>query len=101
MRSWIRWVALVAVASLLGSVYVQYLVTHPLRMGAYLSFCFLLIFVLLLILTRYFAGGQRLGAIALSLVAYAAGWYIMTGVVLDREDSRPMPWRVPLRCGPS
>jgi hypothetical protein len=91
MRLWIRFFAPVALGLLLGSVYVQYLVTHPLRMSIYLSFCFLLLFALVLILNRYFSGGQRLGAIVLSLVAYAAGWYIMTSVVLDREDYRPMP----------
>ena len=91
MRSILRWFALVALGLLLGSAYVQYLVAHPLRMDIYLSFCFLAIFALVFIVARYFTGGQRIGAIVLSLAAYAAGWYIMTVVVLDRQDSRPMP----------
>jgi hypothetical protein len=91
MKSLIRWVAIVVIGLLLGSAYVQYLVAHPVQMDIYLSFVFLAIFALVFICTRYFSGGQRIGAIAISLVAYAAGWYVMTVVVLDREDSRPMP----------
>lgn len=91
MRNVIRWLSIVVIGLLLGSAYIQYLVAHPLRMDIYLSFVFIAIFALIFICTRYFSGGQRIGAIALALVAYAGGWYVMTDVILDREDSRPMP----------
>jgi len=91
MRGFVRWLSIVVLGLLLGSAYIQYLVAHPLQMDIYLSFVFIAIFALVFICVRYFSGGQRVGAIALALVAYAGGWYVMTDVVLDREDSRPMP----------
>lgn len=87
----IRWFVIAVLGLLLGSSYVQYLVSHPLRMDIYLSFVFVTIFVLIFLCARSFFGGQRIAAIAVVLVTYAAGWYVMTDVILDREDSRPMP----------
>ena len=43
------------------------------------------LFALIIVLARYFSGAQRIGAIVVSLLAYAAGWYIMTDVILDRQ----------------
>lgn len=91
MRRLILWLFTLGLAFLLGSTMVQYLVTHPLRMSAYLAFSCFALFLLIALLARSFRSGQRLVAIALSLGACAAGWYIMTAVVLNREDHRPMP----------
>lgn len=91
MRSSLRWPMVAALAALLGAAYIQYLVTQPLRMSLYLSACFVLLFALIVLLARGFAGRGRLAAIALSLIAYAGGWYAMTASVLGREDYRPMP----------
>ncbi len=91
MRALFRWIFTLGLALLLGSALVQYLVSHPLRMSAYLAFSCLALFVLIVMLARSFSGAPRLAAIVLSVGACAAGWYIMTVVVLDRQDSRPMP----------
>jgi len=89
MHSSIRSLVAAVLATLLGAAYVQYLVTNPLGMSLYLSACFVLLFALIVLLSRGFAGRGRLAAVALSLVAYAAGWYGMTAAVLGREDYRP------------
>ena len=86
-----RWVLILVLGLLLGSSYVQYLVSHPLQMDIYLSFVFITIFVLIVVCTRSFSGRQRFGAVGVVLASYATGWYIMTDVILDRQDSRPMP----------
>jgi hypothetical protein len=91
MRKVIAWCALLILSLLLGSLYVQFLVTHPLRMSTYLALSYLALFAVVVILARYFRGGQRLVAAVLSVAVFAAGWYVMTGVVLDREDYRPIP----------
>jgi sirohydrochlorin ferrochelatase len=85
------WCALLIASLLLGSLYVQFLVTHPLRMSTYLAFSYLALFAIVVILARYFRGGQRFIAASLSVAVFAVGWYVMTGVVLDREDYRPIP----------
>lgn len=91
MRSSIRWLAAAMLAALIGAAYVEYLITHPLYMSLYLSACFVLLFALIILLARGFSGRARLAAVALSLVAYAGGWYAMTNVVLSREDHRLIP----------
>ena len=48
-------------------------------------------FALIVVIARNFSGTARWGAIAVAIVAYAAGWYLMTASVLSREDYRPMP----------
>jgi len=91
MLSKLRWIVIVFLALLLGAASVQYMVAHPVRMSAYLGLSLVTFFVLLVALARYFSSGQRLAAIALSLVTFAAGWYMMTDVVLSRDTDRPMP----------
>ena len=91
IRSIIRWLVPTLLALLLGSACVQYLVTHPLRMDIYLGFCFAALFAIAVILARYFVGTERVVGIAVCVTAFAVGWYTMTGVVLSRQDDRPMP----------
>ena len=91
MRSVFRWLLPLGLAVLLGSTLVQYLVTHPLRMSAYLSASLVILFVLIVLIARLFAGLQRGTAVVLCLLACATGWYIMTSVVMSREDYRPIP----------
>lgn len=91
MLSKLRWILIIFLALLLGSASVQFMVAHPMRMSAYLGLSLVTLFVLLVALARYFNSGQRLAAIALSLVTFASGWFVMTDVVLSRTDDRPMP----------
>ena len=91
MRSIIRWIAVLLLASLAGAAYIQYLTTHPLLTARFLSLTFIALFALIVVIARHFSGSQRWGAIAVAIVAYAAGWYVMTASVLSREDYRPMP----------
>jgi hypothetical protein len=91
MSTLVRWLLPLFLALLLGSTFVQYLVTHPLRMSAYLSVSLLILFVLLVLLARSFSGTQRWTASVLCVLALATGWYVMTDVVMGREDHRPMP----------
>jgi hypothetical protein len=91
VMTYIRWIIVGALALLLGASAVQYLVASPAWMSGYLSLTFLTLFAVIIVQARYFAGAQRAGAIALGLIAFVAGWYSMTGVVLSRADERPMP----------
>jgi len=91
MLNKLRWIVIVFLGLLLGAASVQYMVAHPMRMSAYLGLSLVTLFVLLVALARYFRSKQRLAAIALSLVTFVAGWYVMTGVVLSRDTYRPMP----------
>jgi sirohydrochlorin ferrochelatase len=87
----IRWGIICLLALLAGATTVEYLVAHPLRMSAYLAATLVLVFLLLVLLVRYFAAGRRIAAVVVSLVAFAVGWYVMTDVLLQRQDYRPMP----------
>jgi len=91
MLSKLRWMLIVFLALLLGAASVQFMVAHPMRMSAYLGLSLFTLFALVVALARYFSSGQRLAAIALSLVTFAAGWFVMTDVVLSRATDRPMP----------
>lgn len=91
MRNLLRWILVALFALLAGSAYVQYLTTHPLQIGTYLSITFIAVFALVVVIARYFSGALVFGAVGAALVAYAAGWYLMTASVLSREDYRPMP----------
>ena len=91
MRLWLRWTLLMGLGLLLGACLVQFLVVHPTRMAIYLSICFIILFAILLILARPFRGPQRIAGIVASVVAFAAGWYVMTSVIMERQDHRPIP----------
>lgn len=90
-RSFVRWLVVIALTLVAGSAYVQYLTTHPVQMAGYLSVTFIAVFAVIVVIARYFNGAQRIGAVLLAIVAYAAGWYMTTASVLSREDYRPMP----------
>ncbi|MFW2403375.1 MAG: hypothetical protein ACN4GT_01330 [Gammaproteobacteria bacterium] len=91
MRSIFRWFVVLLLAALAGSAYIQYLTSHPLHMSSFLSLTFIAVFALIVVIARNFSGTARWGAVAMAIVAYAAGWYLMTASVLSREDYRPMP----------
>jgi sirohydrochlorin ferrochelatase len=86
-----RWTIALAIALLMGATYVQYMVSEPLRMNIYLTGSLALLFALIVMLARWFSGTRRFIAVAAFCAAFAAGWYIMTAVVFDREDYRPIP----------
>jgi len=100
MRSTLRWLAALLLALLAGSAYVQYLTSHPLQMTGFLSLTFIAVFALIVVIARNFSGTARWGAIAMAIVAYAAGWYLMTASVLSRHDYRPMPELVRAKSDP-
>jgi hypothetical protein len=86
-----RWFVLPALSLVSGVAYVQYLVAHPVQISLYLSVTFIALFAGLVVIARYFAAGQRVVALAIAILAYTGGWYLMTDSVLSREDHRPMP----------
>lgn len=96
MLSKLRWVLFVFLALLPGAASLQFMVAHPMRMSAYLGLSLVTLFVLLVALARYFNSGQQLVAIALSLVTFVAGWFVMTDVLLSRTDDRP--WQPKRTC---
>jgi len=87
----VRWVALVIFSFAAGAAYVQYLVAHPIQISLYLSVTFVALFAAIAVFARYIPVGRRVAALALAVLAYTGGWYLMTEAVLLREDYRPMP----------
>jgi protoheme ferro-lyase len=85
------WFIVVSVAFVLGLATVNFLTTHPLRMNAQLALCCALAFGLILLLAFSVDGSARLIAIGLSVVAFSAGYYVMTNRFLAREDTRVIP----------
>ncbi|MBN1452469.1 MAG: ferrochelatase [Anaerolineales bacterium] len=85
------WLYVVALAGLLGVLFVQYLSVHPLQMSFYLFATCVVFFVLIVALIVGFKRTSLLIAIILSLGAFVVGHLAMTKVILAREDPRPVP----------
>ena len=85
------WLLILPTAFVLGVSVVNFLTVHPRSMNVFLFLSCVLGFGLILILAQAFAGRPRLIAIIVSLVAFLAGYYLMTHRFLAREDPRFVP----------
>ena len=87
----LKWVTLVALSLLLGTLVVRYLTVHPLRMSAYLLAACIVLFALVAVFVMGFRGRVLLIAIPLALLLFLTGYVVMTRSFLAREDPRPIP----------
>jgi protoheme ferro-lyase len=87
----LKWIAVVILAGLLGVLFVQYLSVHPLQMSTYLLATCVVLFGLVVILIVGFKKTSLLAAILLSLGVFIAGHLSMTKIILAREDPRHVP----------
>ncbi len=80
------------VLSFLGGIFlVNYLTVHPLDMSAQLVLTTCALFGVIAVLAWKFRGKRLVVAIALSSIAFIAGYSLRTNAVLAREDSRDLP----------
>ncbi len=87
----LRWFPLVLLSIGTGVLAVMFLTVHPLRMSLSLVALTLVSVGLVLTLAVVFTGSTLLVAVPLSLALFSAGYVATTRVVLNREDSRPVP----------
>jgi protoheme ferro-lyase len=87
----IKWALVPGLSFALGWLYVNFLVSHPLKMSRYLFATTAALFGTMAILLTAFQGAQLLLGAILSLVAAIVGYATMTRSVLARKDPRPVP----------
>jgi len=87
----LRWFPLVLLSVGTGVLAVTFLTVHPKRMSLALLALTLACVGVVLTLALAFTGRPRLLAVPLSLALFSAGYVATTQVVLNREDSRPVP----------
>jgi protoheme ferro-lyase len=88
---YIKWIILMIISILIGFLLVSYLTVHPLKMSLYLFLTSLLLFILLVVLSKAFLGRKLIVAIPLCLVFFVVGYYFETHRFLSRDDPRPIP----------
>ena len=75
------------ILSFLGGIFlVNYLTVHPLEMSGQLLLATLTLFITVVVLAWKFRGKWLIAAVALSLIAFAAGYSLRTNAVLTREE---------------
>jgi protoheme ferro-lyase len=87
----LKWALIAGISFAVGLLYVNFLVTHPLRMSRYLFACTGALFCTAAILVTTFSGAQLWPGIGLGVVSALAGYATMTRHVLSRDDARPVP----------
>ncbi len=85
------WLVIIILAGLLGILFVQYLSVHPLQMSLYLFATCVVLFLLIGVLITAFKRTSLLIAVLVSLGVFLGGHYLMTKVILARDDPRPVP----------
>jgi hypothetical protein len=88
---YLKWLAVLLLAGLLGILFVQYLSVHPLQMSLYLVATLVVLFLLIIVFGIGFQRTSLLFAVLLSLGAFVIGHVAMTKVILARDDPRPVP----------
>jgi sirohydrochlorin ferrochelatase len=91
MRNLIISLVTLLAALLLGWIFVEFLVVHPLRMSLYLTLTLVLLFGIIFILSLLKKGKIRWIAIVLAVVTFIAGYSLNTRRFLNREDPRAVP----------
>jgi len=76
---------------LLGWIFVEYLVVHPLRMSLFLTLTLLLLFAVIFMVHLLKKRRIRWIAVLLALITLAAGYTANTRRFLNREDPRTVP----------
>jgi len=75
------------ILSFLGGIFlVNYLTVHPLEMSGQLLLATLTLFITVVVLAWKFRGKWLIAAVALSLIAFAAGYSLRANAVLTREE---------------
>jgi sirohydrochlorin ferrochelatase len=87
----LRWAVIGVLSFLSGILFVQYLSVHPLQMSLYLVATCVALFALILVLAFGFKRLSLFIAIGLSLGLFIAGHLMMTRIILNRPDPRPVP----------
>ena len=87
----IKWALIPALSFLVGWLYVNFLVSHPLKMSRYLFAATAALFGTMALLFGTFPGVQLLPGIGLSMAGALAGYAMMTRSVLSRGDPRSVP----------
>jgi len=87
----IIWILVAVLGFFSGYFALNYLTVHPLQMSLYLVLTLLCVFGLTVLIISRFKKLQRFLAVVLALAFIIAGYYVQAGVVLSREDSRPIP----------
>ncbi len=86
----IRWFLIFGLAFSVGLFLVLFMTVHPVRMSLYLLVTLLLLFVLIILLSR-FRGRELILASLIAITSFGLGYYLMTSNVLAREDTREVP----------
>lgn len=87
----IKWGLIPVLSFLLGWLYVNFLVSHPLMMSRYLFATTVVLFGTMALLFGAFPDIQLLPGVGLALAGALAGYAMMTRSVLSRADHRPVP----------
>ncbi len=88
---YLKWIVLIILSAGLGFLFVQYLSVHPLQLVAYLIAAMVVLFALILVIYFNFKKWELAGAVALALGLFVVGIISMTGIILNRDDPRPVP----------
>lgn len=86
----IRWFLIFGLAFSVGLFLVLFMTVHPVRMSLYLLVTLILLFVLIILLSR-FRGRELILASLIAITSFGLGYYLMTSNVLAREDTREVP----------
>ena len=88
---YLKWVAVVFLAGLLGVLFIQFLSVHPLQMSVYLFATCVVLFLLIVLLAVGFRRRALLIAVLLAVGVFLIGHYSMTKIILERDDPRSVP----------
>lgn len=91
MRSLIISLVCLLAALLLGWIFVEFLVVHPLKMSLFLTLSLLLFFLTVMMVYLLRNRRARWITVVLALVTFAAGYSVNTRRFLNREDPRAVP----------
>jgi sirohydrochlorin ferrochelatase len=91
MRNLILTFVCLFLALLLGWIFVEFLVVHPLKMSLYLTLTLVLLFASIFMVYLLNKRSARWIAVILALVTFIAGYSLNTRRFLNREDPRAVP----------
>jgi sirohydrochlorin ferrochelatase len=91
MRNLIIAVLSLLAALLLGWIFVEFLVVHPLKMSLFLTLSLVLLFGIIFMVYLLRKGKTRWITIILALVTFIAGYSLNTRRFLNRDDPRAVP----------
>lgn len=91
MRNLIISILLLLAALILGWIFVEFLVVHPLKMSLFLTYTLALLFIIIWMIYLLRKPRARWISVILCVVTFSAGYSINTRRFLNRDDPRAVP----------